>query len=242
MSTRTLAQIRAEAQSTADLDGSSVISEADWNRRINVARRALYDTLIDANGEDLFKIGRTITVSSGSETTDITKTLTDAGELGVLHLISMDASIGGRWVDLKPLYDWTARNDYQDASGWSDSVPVCYGIEGRAGTNDTDGPTIRWFPTPTENQSVRVFYVPSLADLSNDSDKMDGINGWEEEVVLSVAIWARIKLEDEVGELMAERAAVHDRIHRAAKRTRDTGHAIRVSDVRGHGHYWERYR
>ena len=229
--TKTLAQMRARAQTNADMDGGGTIAEADWNAQINDECRALYDKLITAFGLEFYKVAREITVSSGSETTDLTAALASGAEKGVLHVVSMDAQIDGKWREIYPLSNWSLRNEFQGTTGWEEGG-VYYALEGPTGTTAHDGPTVRWFPVPDANHTVRLFYVPNFVDMDDDADTFDGINGWEQWVEYSVALWARIKTEDEVQETMAKLAMVEDRIAMASKRGRKRGVATRVKDVR----------
>lgn len=87
---------------------------------------------------------------------------------------------------------------------------------------------------PTQSHSVKLYYVPSFTDLSNDSDTFDGINGWEEWVVVDVARKVKIKFEEDFTPLLHELAELNARINRL-KTPRDNRSAYRVADATRQG-------
>lgn len=73
-------------------------------------------------------------------------------------------------------------------------------------------------------------YVPACPLLVADTDTFDGVNGWEEYIVIDAAIKARIKEESDVTDLGAQKAAMAKRIEDSAP-NRDAGMGGRVVDV-----------
>jgi hypothetical protein len=69
-----------------------------------------------------------------------------------------------------------------------------------------------------------------------DSTIIDGISGWEQFIVLDAAIKASIKQEENVQELIGERALIIEEIQGMAE-GRDMGQAFHVSDVLGMNTY-----
>ena len=55
------------------------------------------------------------------------------------------------------------------------------------------GTNINFLPTPTAGYNVTVNYVPTAPVLSNPSDYINSINGWEEYIVLDAAIRCLMK-------------------------------------------------
>lgn len=88
--------------------------------------------------------------------------------------------------------------------------------------------------------STSVLLVGSAtASLSNtvisfwdDATTLDGISGWEEYVILSSAIKAKIKQEDDISNLAAQLQGMTDRIASMSE-GRDAGQAHHVSDALG---------
>lgn len=74
-----------------------------------------------------------------------------------------------------------------------------------------------------DNQlNLRIVYVPLPTTLSGDSDTFDGINGWEDLVVVHAAIRVKMKREESPKVLMAEREELEARVRRMSPR--DIGH------------------
>jgi hypothetical protein len=119
--------------------------------------------------------------------------------------------------------------------------------------SDTTGltPGMNAFVTPTSQsltvQSVSSTSVQVIGSISfpcsntpisfyDDGASFDGIAGWEEYVILSSAIKAKIKQEDDVSALAAQLLSVSNRID-AMSEGRDAGQAQHVSDVLGLQNY-----
>lgn len=81
---------------------------------------------------------------------------------------------------------------------------------------------------------IQLRYVPTLAPLVSDSDTFDGVNGWEEYVIVDAARKAAIKEEsfELAGQLKADKADLKARIEAMAP-DRDSGYGDRVNDVYG---------
>lgn len=74
--------------------------------------------------------------------------------------------------------------------------------------------------------TVRIHYIPSAPLLVSDSDEFDGVNGWDELIVLCAAIDVKNKREEDASSLLRKQAKVEERIARMAYR--DAGVAERV--------------
>lgn len=89
----------------------------------------------------------------------------------------------------------------------------------------------RWSErAPTAGMTVTMIYTPALARMSAGSDTFDGVNGWEEWVVLDAAIKALNKEESDVSVLMAQRADLEAEITTLAGE-RDVSWPKRIVDV-----------
>lgn len=74
--------------------------------------------------------------------------------------------------------------------------------------------------------TVRLDYIPVSEDLSVDADYMDGVNSWDEIVVLQAAIDIKSKKEDSAGVLQQKLDVYIKRLKEMAER--DWGNARRV--------------
>ena len=152
-----------------------------------------------------------------------------------LSLISVDAVISGGVMtfDVKP-YSEEMRNQFKNfMGGWIISRPLYYQLQ--AGN-------INFVPTPSGSFPVTLNYVPTAPVLSNGSPLLDSINGWDEWIVLDVAVKCLIKdgQLDMIPQLQALQSRQADRIARAAA-SRDTGHAEVVHDVTSNTDAWDDY-
>lgn len=87
-------------------------------------------------------------------------------------------------------------------------------------------------PIPQAGQTIRVWYIPSLTPLAGDSDTVDGVNGWEEYIVIDAAMKAMAKEESDVSVLFARKKMMLDRVASEAN-NRDAGNPQTIVDVMG---------
>lgn len=83
---------------------------------------------------------------------------------------------------------------------------------------------------PMAGQTLRLLYVPRAITLSADTDAIDGVNGWEEYVVVDAAIKALVKEESDVTAFAARKAGLLERLQGEIT-NRDAGSPATVSDV-----------
>lgn len=65
---------------------------------------------------------------------------------------------------------------------------------------------------PQAGQTVRVWYVPQPTLLSADTDTIDGVNGWEEFIVIDACIKALTKEESDVSVFLQRRGMMSERL------------------------------
>lgn len=68
------------------------------------------------------------------------------------------------------------------------------------------------YPTPPSGQTYRHLYIPAPEDLTDDDDEIDGRAGWEELLVLRVAMRMAMKSGDDITDIKAELEAELQRI------------------------------
>jgi hypothetical protein len=94
------------------------------------------------------------------------------------------------------------------------------------------------------NQKFSLLYVPACPRLVLDTDIFDGVNGWEEYIVVDVARKAKEKEESDTTELVNSKSALIKRIEDSAP-NRNAGQPGRVTDIhreRTHFYNVARYR
>jgi hypothetical protein len=84
------------------------------------------------------------------------------------------------------------------------------------------GGSIRFVPVPSTTQTLKLWYVPAQTPMTDTADTLDGVNGWEEYVVIDAAMKALIKEESDVSALMAQKEAIKRRIE-SMSQNRDAG-------------------
>jgi hypothetical protein len=94
---------------------------------------------------------------------------------------------------------------------------------------------------PMAGQVLRVFYVPLPTVPTIDASVVDGVNGWEEYIVIDAAIKALAKEESDVSVFMARKGAIIERLNSEVE-NRDAGSPATVADVRGRRSRGMRYR
>jgi hypothetical protein len=92
------------------------------------------------------------------------------------------------------------------------------------------GDDLVFIPTPNGSQLIRLWYIPLPQELTLDTDSFNGINGYEEYVVIDAAIKMRVKEESPVEELLLAKENMRQRIL-SASAGRDSGEPARVVDT-----------
>ncbi len=217
----TLAEIRTAARQRADMTASQFVTDAEFNSYINSSLAELYDLLVTNYGNDYFATTATITTVDGVERYPL--------PADFYKLLGVDLAIQGTagtpsatYVSLRP-FNMTERNRYTTASvqTWVGVTNIRYRLSANS----------LWItPTPQAGQSLRLWYVPRVVALVTDADVADGISGWLEYVVVDAAIKALQKEESDVSVLLAQKAALVQRINGSAA-NRDAANPATVADT-----------
>lgn len=85
---------------------------------------------------------------------------------------------------------------------------------------------------PMAGQTLRLFYVPRATPPTSDTDIIDGINGWEEYIVIDACIKALAKEESDVSVFMARKQEFKARLDSEIE-NRDAGSPAHIVDVLG---------
>ena len=208
----TLAQIRTRALQRADMAYDSTVPETskfatnvEVDGLINAAYKELYGHLV-RNGMHMAESDYTV-ATDGSATYALPADLWAV--LGV-HRVQ-----DGRYIRLER---HSVR--HRPSSTWT----------GPAYTYRVIGVSLELSPRPTSGDYV-LRYVPVPAELVAEGDILDGVLGWEEYVVVDVAIKLRLKEESGVEELVRERERLLARIQDEAQAAEAT-EGTRVENVR----------
>src|SRR5574343_299109 len=209
----TLSAFRDRARQRADMVNSRFVTDAELNNYINASIDELYDLLIASRGENYYVKSYSFTTTTNVDSYALPEDFLKL--MGVDYVTSTTQAItlkAFRWQEInrfiQPFYNTRNYN-------------LMYQVRGE---------NLVFIPTPNGNQQIKLWYIPRAIDLSADTDSFEGINGWEEYVVIDAAIKMRVKEESPVDELLLAKQDMKARIL-AASSGRDSGEPARVVDT-----------
>lgn len=223
-----LGQVRLMSQQRADKVNSNFVTLPEWNTYINQSYFELYDLLVTVYEDYFVKEPLVIT------TTGITNQVTLPTDF--YKLMGVDLGLTNSqnaWVTLKK-FDFIARNRYvfpNIAATYFGLFNLQYRLVGNS---------LMFIPTPQAGQFLRIWYIPKLNQLLQDTDILSGISGWSEYVIVDAAIKAMQKEESDASLLVAQKMALIKRIEESAM-NRDVGAPDTISDTRSSGQRWGSY-
>jgi hypothetical protein len=215
MLTVTLAQLRTNARNRADMAGSQFVSDAELNGYLNSSANELWDLLV-STVEDYGLSSSTVSLVAGTDTYSL------PASFYKLRGVDLVDSNGNIIATLKP-YNFRERASYSYSPTWNLAglAYLRYHVQGNS---------IKFVPLPNQNQNVLLWFIPVLTQMVSDSDTLDGVNGFEEYVVVDAARKMRIKEESDTSQLDMEKAALKQRIESMAA-SRDQGSCELITDV-----------
>lgn len=238
-----LGSIRLQAQQRADRVNSNYVTLPEWNNYINQAMFELYDLLVTVY-EDYFIAtpaqfltnGSTFQYSLPDGVTSFVNGLTfQPGYIAppFYKLWGVDLAVNtanNAYVTLNK-FNPIDRNRYV----YPNSASTIYGVYNMQ--YRLIGNKIEFIPVPAGNQIIRLWYIPRLTQLLQDTDvTTQGISGWIEYVIVRAAKYALDKEESDTTQLNTELVALDARI-KASAMNRDAGQPDVVSDIRKGGYY-----
>jgi len=225
--TVTLSTLRTRAKQRADMVNSDFVTEAEWNSYINSSIKWLYDLLVKAYGNDYYCSDSTFVTVAGQQDYPFATMSTPITDFYKLLGVSMMVN-SSEELPLKR-FNFLSRDKHSGSYSISrhGRTLVRYRLKGSG---------IYLSPQPDSGISIKVYYIPHATTLENDTDTFDGINGWEELVIIDSAMKALIKEESDVSAIMAERQTHLDRINEMAE-DRDSGAPDTITDTSGYFDY-----
>lgn len=228
--TRTLLQLRTSVRDQADLQSLT-------SRHTDSMLNAFINSEIQALRSDVSAVGIThfLTSSSGTLTAGVSTgfpyRLLDLTALSpsLVRVFGLDIQLTNqRWQTLRAV-DFSERTQYQPELGSTSA-----GTVPEAWANVTTE-TLAILPAPGYAVPYRVFYLPVLADLSSDSDTFNGVEGWEDRVIVGTCL--RCISRDQHAEpyqiLTAEYARHWQRILQNCSKVSAAGAVFRRVDTMG---------
>ena len=214
--TVTLADLRTRCRERADQEESEFVSATELLSYINASYAELYDILV-SKFEDYYTLSTTTTIASGSNTFSLP---TD-----FYKLRGLDYKLSATDWQTVQKFNFSERNSVNRSISRSRSgdKAVEYRIVGS---------TMHIEPADNAAGTYRIWYTPAYTPLTEETDTVDGVNGWEEYIIIDVAIKMMAKEESSTTHLEREKAAMLNRIESMAQ-NRDSGAPESISDVEG---------
>lgn len=211
--TQTLLELKTRARERADMENSTFISDSELSSFINSSYAELHD-LVVSSFEDYHTKEVSLTVASGASE------ITLPSDFYKFRGLDREFNTGEYYaVKQFNFRERNVRNRSLITSTYG-TVDVQYRLVGS---------TIQLTPETHASGTYRLWYIPTFTRLTSDTDTLDGVNGWEELVVIGAAIKMLDKEESDVSVLMKEKGDIEDRIIAMAK-DRDMDQAEVITD------------
>lgn len=228
-----LSQIRLQSQQRADRVNSQFVTLTEWNTYINQSLFELYDLLITAYGEEYYAAPvLTFNTDGVTQFYPLPNGINYSGAPAFYKLLGVDLGLNSQaqstngFVTMKK-FNLIDRNRYF----YPNTQSTIYGVFNMQ--YRLFGDKIEFIPLPSSSQPIRLWYIPRMISLLQDTDiTTSGISGWMEYVITDAAIKALQKEESDVQTLQVQKAALMKRIE-AAGMNRDAGAPDTISDTRG---------
>lgn len=237
----TLSQIRLQSQQRADRVNSQFLTTPEWNQNINKAMFELYDLLITVY-EDYYCAppiqfvadGNTYlyALPNGSNTfLNANNTAQTVTPPPFYKLLGVDLALNNAvnaYVTINK-FNFIDRNRFV----YPNTASTIYGVFNLQ--YRVMGSNIEFIPTPSAGQAIRLWYIPRMIELLQDTDTTtQGISGWIEYVIVRAAKYALDKEESDTTKLDQELLFLKGRIEETAA-NRDAGQPDSISDTRSNG-------
>ncbi len=223
--------LRLASQQKADRVGSNFVSQSEWATFINQAMFELYDLLVTAYEDYYVAAPLSITTDGTNYLYALPNGTNHSGAEPFYKLMGVDLAINttaNGYVTINK-FNFIDRNRFI----YPNTASTIYGVFNLR--YRLVGSQIEFIPTPSASQQIRLWYVPRLPQLLQDTDITTiGVSGWLQYVIVRAAKYALDKEESDTSKLDAELIFLKDRIE-ASSVNRDIGQPDTISDVRQGG-------
>ena len=235
-----LGQIRLAAQQRADRVNSQFVTEQEWNFFINQSMYELYDLLVTIF-EDYFLAPPIAFTANGSQyqfdlpngsnsfiNPNTGQTFTPDP---FYKLMGVDLALNNAqnaYVTINK-FNFIDRNRFV----YPNTASTIYGVFNLQ--YRVLGNQIEFIPTPSGGQIIRLWYIPRLTTLLQDTDTTTlSVSGWIQYVIIRAAKYALDKEESDTSKLDQELLFLKARIEESAA-NRDAGQPDKISNTRSGG-------
>ena len=240
----TLSQIRLAAMQRADRVNSNFVTLSEYTTYINLALFELYDLLVTVY-EDYF-VGVPVQFTSDGTTfiynlpdgkTEYLNGLTQSNPFvapAFYKLYGCDLALQNAtnaYVTINK-FNFVDRNRFVYPNT-SSTIYGVFNLQYRLLGNTPAGvQQIMFIPTPSAGQAIRIWYVPRMTQLLQDTDTtIQGISGWIDYAIVRTAKYVLDKEESDTTKLDQELQFLKTRIEETAS-NRDQGIPDKISDTR----------
>lgn len=236
---QSLGAIRLKAMQRADRVNSNFVTLTEWNSYINQSLFELYDLLVTLY-EDLYVAPPIQFVADGSTYLYPLPNGSNSFMSGIntaqtfiprpfYKLLGVDLALNNAtnaYVTINK-FQFSDRNKFVYPNT-SSTIYGVFNLQYRLLGNNQ----IEFIPTPSAGQGIRLWYIPRVSELLQDTDTTDvGISGWVEYIIVKAAYYALTKEESDTSALVMQLAALQKRIEETAS-NRDAGLPDKISDAR----------
>lgn len=202
---------RASNQETAD-ESQALCTDAEIRRRLNSALRLVYTKLVRARGAQYFRASSSISTVAGTAEYALPAAMMQL--VGVELLRSTSDRVPLTEIQEPERYEWENVTGAQE--------PARYQLRGQS---------IALLPTPASARTVNLYYVPSFVPLANLTDTFDGVCGWEEAAIWTVAAEMIQKDGEDPSYALSRAGQWSEEIDELAEQ-RDAARPMRVQRIR----------
>lgn len=223
--TVTLTQLITAVRQRSDMVNSQFVTDSELTDYINRSYAELYDLIVQKYGDNYY------VQTPYSFTTDGTS-FQYALPSDFYKLLGVDLGLSNTTDSFVSVakFEFGDRNRY--------AVPNFQSFYGVTNLRYRINGNNIWFtPTPSQGQTIRIWYVPKITYLVAGGDTLDGISGWEEYVIIDAAIKAMQKEESDCSVLIGQKMGIIQRIEAAAE-NRDAGKPPKVVDNQYNDFWW----
>jgi len=224
----TFLSLREQARTRSDMTYSNFVSEDELKLFVNGSIKELYDLLVGSYADFYTADAYQFTIEDSSNTLSLPS---DFYKLRGLDRSLDNSGADTSWYTVNN-FNFQQRNAYNQLSVALNGRVYPYVKYRVMGSADLSGNGyLQLIPQQSAAGLYRMWYIQRCPDLVDDEDEFNGISGWEEYVVVDVAIKMLQKEESDASALVAQKANLKKRIEQMSSE-RDAGIAETIVDVR----------
>lgn len=209
--TFTLAEIRARVRQRVELEADGYFTDAELNEALSFAYTELYGVLVRSGMGYYPETVQSITTDG----------INSAYALPADHFSTLR-------VDWEPQANVLERVEEIQLGELEDYVAPPGGI---ALGYRTVGSNLELLPIPAAGKVYKHRYIPTAAKLTTDGQAVDGVNGWENLLIVETCVEGLMKQGDDPSMFMQERAELRARVALEAEERQGLS-TRRIADVR----------